>query len=116
MIEAYKVGVSLALDSSSVTTGLTKVSGQFEALNRVVKNVQGSVDKLAGAMQGLSGIGTAAALGRDAITAGPPPGLRCTQEPCAAARAVMVPPNVAALSACGGAAWGVAYDAISEVP
>ena len=61
MIEAYKVGVTLALDASTVTAGLTKVSGQFEALNRVVKSVQGSVNNLAGAMQGLSGIGTAAA-------------------------------------------------------
>jgi hypothetical protein len=60
MIEAYKVGISLLLDSN-VQREMGAIGRQFEQLDRIVKGVQRGVNELAAGMRGLSRIGDSAA-------------------------------------------------------
>ena len=60
MIEAYRVGVSLVMDSN-VPSMVGALSKQFELLNKSVKSTQMAVNELAAGMRGLGRIGTGAA-------------------------------------------------------
>lgn len=60
MIEAYKVGISLILDSN-VSREMGNVARQFEQLDKIIKGAQRSVNELAAGMRGLSRIGQSAA-------------------------------------------------------
>jgi hypothetical protein len=60
MIEAYRVGVNLAL-SGTIAADIGKVASQFEALNAVIRSSQQHVNELVSGMRGLSRVGRAAA-------------------------------------------------------
>ena len=60
MIEAYRVGVNLAL-SGSIAGDLGKVASQFDALNKVIQRSQVAVNELASGMRALSRVGQSAA-------------------------------------------------------
>ena len=60
MIEAYAIGVNLAL-TGNLSAVIAQVSKEFGALNTTIKNVQISVNELAASMRGLQRIGVSAA-------------------------------------------------------
>ena len=60
MIEAYRVGVSLVMDSN-VPSMVGALSKQFELLNKSVRSTQMAVNELAAGLRGLGRIGTSAA-------------------------------------------------------
>lgn len=60
MIEAYRVGVNLAL-TGGITADLQKVGAAFDALNVIIRSTQQHVNGLASGMRGLARVGKSAA-------------------------------------------------------